>query len=75
MAATPQMKKPTQKPTYREALDGLLKAIDDAPIAPDHPIFKKWDDMIADEGIFPKWWKWWLTSIANMRMRKGTHKE
>ena len=44
MAATPQMKKPTHKPTYREALDGLLKAIDDAPTAPDHPIFKKWDD-------------------------------
>ncbi|MES0114167.1 hypothetical protein [Mesorhizobium sp. M0013] len=38
------MKKPTHTPTYREALDGLLKAIDGAPTAPDHPIFKKWDD-------------------------------
>lgn len=38
------MKKPTHKPTYREALDGLLEAIDDAPTSPDHPIFKKGDD-------------------------------
>lgn len=38
------MKKPTHTLTYRKALDELLKAIDDAPTAPDHPIFKKWDD-------------------------------
>lgn len=38
------MKKQTHQPTYGEALDGLLKAIDDAPTAPGHPIFKKCDD-------------------------------
>jgi hypothetical protein len=38
------MKKPTHKPTYLDALDGLLKAIDDAPTAPDQQIFRKLDD-------------------------------
>ena len=39
-----QMKNSTHTATYRKALDALLTAIDDAPTAPDHPIFKKLDD-------------------------------
>ena len=38
------MKKPSPKPTYHYAMETLLQAIDAAPIASDHPIFKKQDD-------------------------------
>ncbi|MFG1465073.1 hypothetical protein V5F77_19490 [Xanthobacter sp. DSM 24535] len=38
------MKKPSPKLTYTDAMETLLQAIDAAPIASDHPIFKKQDD-------------------------------
>lgn len=38
------MKKPSPKPTYHDAMEMLLQAIDAAPISSDHPIFKKQDD-------------------------------
>ncbi|MER9298645.1 hypothetical protein NKI38_19435 [Mesorhizobium sp. M0621] len=38
------MKKPSPQPTYHDAMEMLLQAIDAALISSDHPIFKKEDD-------------------------------